>query len=155
MPQQPMIDASSGVERGPGSVALGPGPAYVGLLSAPPSAVEPAWPTLQTFALVRGLISTALWLAVMMFGPPLMGRALGACPGRLMSLLGAYFALSVSLLAWTLLRRSRFGLQIWAHLGLDLVLISLLIVLGGGTRSGVFIFYLLPLAEAALTPASL
>jgi two-component system sensor histidine kinase PilS (NtrC family) len=155
MPQRPMIDDSTGVEREPGSVALGPGPAYVGLLSAPPSAVEPAWPTLQTFALVRVLVSTALWLAVMMFGPSLIGRALGADPGRIMSLLGAYFALSVSLLAWTLLRRSRFGLQIWAHLGLDLVLISLLIVLGGGTRSGVFIFYLLPLAEAALTLTSL
>jgi two-component system sensor histidine kinase PilS (NtrC family) len=116
---------------------------------------EPSWPTLQTFALVRVLVSTALLLAMTMFGAPVIGRALGADPGRLLSLLGAYFTLSVSLLAWTMLRRSHFGLQIWTHLAGDLLLISLLLVLGGGTRSGVFIFYLLPLAEAALTLPSL
>jgi two-component system sensor histidine kinase PilS (NtrC family) len=115
-----------------------------------PPVVEPSWPTLQTFALVRVLVSTALLLAVMMFGSAVIGRTLGADPDRIMSLLGAYFALAISLLAWTLLRRSRFGLQIWAHLAVDLLLISLLVVLGGGTRSGVFIFYLLPLAEASL-----
>jgi two-component system, NtrC family, sensor histidine kinase PilS len=119
------------------------------------SASEPSWPTLQTFALVRVLVSTALLLAVMMFGAPVIGRALGTDPGRMLSLLGTYFMLSVSLLAWTLLRRSRFGLQIWAHLAGDLLLISLLVVLGGGTRSGLFIFYLLPLAEASLALPSL
>jgi two-component system, NtrC family, sensor histidine kinase PilS len=116
---------------------------------------EPSWPTLQTFALVRVLVSTALLLAVMMFGAPMIGRALQVDPGRMLSLLGAYFALAVSLLAWTLLRRSRFGLQIWAHLAADLLMISLLVVVGGGTRSGVFIFYLLPLAEASLALPSL
>jgi two-component system sensor histidine kinase PilS (NtrC family) len=124
----------------------------------PPSdqaAREPAWPTLQTFALVRVLVSTALLLAAITFGAPVIGHALGADPERLMSLLGAYFALSISLLAWTLLRRSRFGLQIWAHLAVDLLSISMLVVLGGGTRSGVFIFYLLPLAEASLALSSL
>src|SRR6266403_1418929 len=119
------------------------------LQPAPDLQIEPSWPTLQTFALVRVLVSTAL-LAVMTFGAPVISRALGADPGRMMSLLAAYFALSVSLLAWTMLRRSRFGLQIWAHLAADLLMISLLVVLGGGTRSGVFIFYLLPLAEASL-----
>jgi two-component system, NtrC family, sensor histidine kinase PilS len=113
-------------------------------------AASSSWPTLQTFALVRVLVSTALLLAVTMFGAPVIGRALGTDPGRMLSLLSAYFALSVSLLAWTLLRRSRFGLQIWANLAVDLLLISLVVVLVGGTRSGVFIFYLLPLAEASL-----
>jgi two-component system, NtrC family, sensor histidine kinase PilS len=118
-------------------------------------ASEPSWPTLQTFALVRVLFSTALLLAVTMFGASVIGRALGADPGRMLTLLGAYFTLSVSLLAWTMLRRSRFGLQIWAHLACDLLLISMLVVLGGGTRSGLFIFYLLPLAEGSLALASL
>jgi two-component system sensor histidine kinase PilS (NtrC family) len=116
-----------------------------------PSVIEPAWPTLQTFALVRVLVSTALLLAVTMFGAGVIGRTLGADPDRVLSLLGTYFALSISLLAWTLLRRSHFGVQIWAHLAVDLLLMSMLVVLGGGTRSGVFIFYLLPLAEASLT----
>jgi two-component system sensor histidine kinase PilS (NtrC family) len=118
-------------------------------------ASEPSWPTLQTFALVRVLVSTALLLAVMMFGAPVISHALGADPGRMLSLLATYFMLSISLLAWTLLRRSRFGLQIWAHLAGDLLLISLLVVIGGGTRSGLFIFYLLPLAEASLALPSL
>ena len=119
------------------------------------AASEPSWPTLQTFALVRVLVATALLLAVMMFGAPVIGRALGADPGRMLTLLGTYFTVSISLLAWTLLRRSRFGLQIWAHLAGDLLLISMLVVLGGGTRSGLFIFYLLPLAEASLALPSL
>ena len=155
MPERAISGDSTGVERAPGLAASGPGPAYVGLFPAPESPIGPAWATLQTFALVRVLVSTALLLAVLMFGAALIGRALGADPGRIMSLLGAYFALSVSLLAWTMLRRTRFGLQIWAHLAVDLLLISLLVVLGGGTRSGVFIFYLLPLAEASLALPSL
>jgi two-component system sensor histidine kinase PilS (NtrC family) len=116
--------------------------------------IEPGWPMLQTFALVRVLISTALLLAVTMFGAPVIGR-LGADPDRTLGVLGAYFALSISLLAWTLLRRSRFGLQTWAHLAVDLASISLLVMLGGGMRSGVFIFYLLPLAEASLALPSI
>ena len=120
------------------------------LQPAPDAPIEPSWPTLQLFSLVRVLVSTALLLAVVMFGAPLIGRALGADPGRMLSLLGAYFALSVALLGWTLLRRGRYGLQIWAHLAVDLLSISLLVVLGGGTRTGVFMFYLLPLAEASL-----
>jgi two-component system sensor histidine kinase PilS (NtrC family) len=143
-------DRAADDNRADAGVAAGRGPA-----PAAQMAVEPSWPTLQTFALVRVLISTALLLAVMMFGAPLIGRALGADPGRMMSLLGAYFALAVSLLAWTLLSRGRFVLQIWANLAVDLLLISLLVVLGGGTRSGVFIFYLLPLAEASLALPSL
>jgi len=114
------------------------------------AAAEPPWPMLQTFALVRVLVSTALLLAVMVFGAPVIGRALGTDPARVLSLLGAYFTLADALLAWTLLRRTRFGLQIWAHQVVDLTFISLLVVLGGGARSGVFIFYLLPLAEASL-----
>ena len=156
-----MIDHAATAEPAPSNrpesvVAAGPGPARSHGPQGPGHpAAEPSWPTLQTFSLVRVLVSTALLLAVMMFGAPLIGRALGADPGRMLSLLGAYFALAVSLLAWTLLRRSRFGLQIWAHLAVDLLMMSLLVVLGGGTRSGVFIFYLLPLAEASLALPSL
>jgi len=140
----------SGSDPAEPAAAVGRSQALVSQLQpAPDLQIEPSWPTLQTFALVRVLVSTAL-LAVMTFGAPVISRALGADPGRMMSLLAAYFALSVSLLAWTMLRRSRFGLQIWAHLAADLLMISLLVVLGGGTRSGVFIFYLLPLAEASL-----
>jgi two-component system sensor histidine kinase PilS (NtrC family) len=145
-------DPAAGAPRGP---APAPGTALASLLPASEEAVrDPSWPTLQTFALVRVLVSTALLLAVMLFGPTVIGHALGTDPARLMSLLGTYFALSIALLAWTLLRRSRIGLQIWAHLAVDLLLISLLVVLGGGTRTGVFIFYLLPLAEASLALSS-
>jgi two-component system sensor histidine kinase PilS (NtrC family) len=151
MPERAPVDDRSGPGRPQADPPSDRNPAFVNRLRPPvQSPMEPAWPTLQTFALVRVLVSTALLLAVTLFGPIVIGRALGADPGRVLSLLGAYFTLSVSLLAWTLLRRSRFGLQIWAHLVVDLLLISLLVVLVGGTRSGVFIFYLLPLAEASL-----
>jgi two-component system sensor histidine kinase PilS (NtrC family) len=120
------------------------------LRSSSDAQIEPAWPMLQTFALVRVLVSTALLLAVVMFGANLIGRALGADPARVLTLLGTYFALAIALLGWTLLRRSWFGLQICAHLAIDLLMISLLVALGGGTRSGVFMFFLLPLAEASL-----
>jgi two-component system, NtrC family, sensor histidine kinase PilS len=155
MAQRSMTDDRAGLERPEAMAALAGGRALANLLPPPAdSPIDAAWPTLQTFALVRVLVSTALLLAVMMFGVPVISHALGADPGRVVTLLGAYFALSISLLAWTLLRRSRFGLQIWAHLVVDLVLISLLVMLGGGTRSGVFIFYLLPLAEASLALSS-
>jgi len=119
------------------------------------NAVAPAWPTLQTFALVRALLSTALLLAVLVLGAQVIGRALGAGPARLLSLLGLYFSVSLSLVAWPIARQSRFAWQLATHLAVDVVLISLLVVLGGGMRSGVFIFYLLPLAEASLTLPSL
>jgi two-component system sensor histidine kinase PilS (NtrC family) len=121
------------------------------LRPAAAAAIEPAWPTLLTFALVRVLLSTALLLAVLTLGAPVIGRALGAGPVRLLTVLGTYFTVSMALVAWPMVRRSRFAWQLAAHLAVDVVLISLLVVLGGGMRSGVFIFFLLPLAEAALT----
>jgi len=155
MPERAGADAGA-PDRPDSAPPGGRGQGFVNLLrpaeDAPP---EAAWPTLQTFELVRVLISTALLLSVMMFGAPVTGHELGTGPGRLAGLLGAYFALSIALLAWTLMSRSRIGLQIWAHLAVDLLLISLLVVLGGGIRAGVFILYLLPLAEASLALSSL
>ncbi len=113
--------------------------------------IEPAWQTLHTFALVRVLLSTALLLAALILGAPAIGRALGAGPHSALTVVGAYFALSMALAAWPLASRSRFLWQLAAHLAIDVIVISCLVVLGGGVRSGVFIFYLLPLAEASLT----
>jgi two-component system sensor histidine kinase PilS (NtrC family) len=156
MGDRELAEDPAAANRAEAATSARPGQGVVNRLQpAADSQIEPAWPTLQTFALVRVLVSTALLLAVMMFGAPVIGRALVADASRMMSVLGAYFALSIALLAWTMLRRSRFGLQIWAHMAVDLLLISLLVVLGGGTRSGVFIFYLLPLAEASLALPSL
>lgn len=115
-----------------------------------PAPIAPAWPTLQTFALVRTLLSTALLLAVLVFGAQVTGRALGAGPARLLSMLGTYFAVSMLLVAWPILRQSHFNWQLAAHLAADVALASLLVVQAGGVRSGVFIFFLLPLAESAL-----
>src|SRR6267154_1551302 len=109
------------------------------LRPTPDDAIEADWPTLQYFALVRVLISTAMLLG-MMFGLPVLGHAMGTGPGRVMTSLGTYFALSMALVAWPIVRRSRFGLQIWAHLAVDLALISLLVALGGGMPSVVAFF---------------
>jgi two-component system sensor histidine kinase PilS (NtrC family) len=99
---------------------------------------------------VRVLLSTALLLALLVLGAQVIGRALGAGSARLLGLLGSYFAVSMLLVTWPILRQSFFTWQLAAHLAVDVALVSLLVIQAGGVGSGVFVFFLLPLAEAAL-----
>ena len=70
-----MIDHAAAAEPAPGSrpdgVAAADRSAARSQRPQSPGhpAAEPSWPTLQTFALVRVLVSTALLLAVMMVRP--------------------------------------------------------------------------------------
>ncbi len=114
-------------------------------------AVEPAWRTLEYFALARVVVASALVLSVAAFGAPLAGR--GAVePGGPNVLAGslAYFALAAGLAMAAFFVRRRFTLQVAGQLAVDLAVISSMLVLGGGLRSGVMILYLLPLAGASL-----
>jgi two-component system sensor histidine kinase PilS (NtrC family) len=107
---------------------------------------EPAWRTLEYFALTRVLIASALALAVVAFAPgPVGWQATPVVVGSVV-----YFVLAGVLAAIALYVQQRFFAQVAAQIAVDLIVISSLLVLGGGSRTGVTILYLLPLAGASL-----
>jgi len=107
---------------------------------------EPAWRTLEYFALTRALIASALVLAVVSLGPGPVGW--NATPVAVGSLV--YFVLSAALAGVSIYVRQRFFAQVALQIAVDLIVISSLLMLGGGSRTGVTILYLLPLAGASL-----
>ena len=110
------------------------------------AADEPAWRTLEYFALTRALIASALVLAVVALGPgPVGWHATPVAVGSLV-----YFVLSAALAVIALYVRHRFFAQVALQIAVDLIVISSLLMLGGGGRTGVTILYLLPLAGASL-----
>jgi two-component system sensor histidine kinase PilS (NtrC family) len=111
-----------------------------------PEADEPAWRTLEYFALTRALIASALVLSVVALGSGAAGWH--ATPVAIGSLI--YFALSALLAVIAIYVRQRFFAQAALQIAVDLVVISSLLMLGGGSRTGVTILYLLPLAGASL-----
>jgi two-component system sensor histidine kinase PilS (NtrC family) len=108
---------------------------------------ETLWRTLQTFNFTRVAIAivllaylsinahTGFWL----YGDFLYRQACGV-----------YLALAVLATLATEFRRRRFLLQLSAGIALDLVLITALYVAAGGTKSGLAILYLFPLAGGAV-----
>jgi len=114
-----------------------------------PGDVAPGWRTLEYLALVRVLIVSTLVLILAAFGPPLGEVGSGGAP-RLLAVGLVYFLFAAVLAILTLFARSNFALQVGGQLAIDLILVSLLLALSGGVRGGMMIFYLLPLAGAAL-----
>ncbi len=114
--------------------------------AAPLDGGEPAWRTLEYFALTRVLIASALVLSVVAVGAGAAGWH--ATPVAIGSVV--YFALAALLAVITLYVRQRFVAQVALQIALDLIVISALLMLGGGSRTGVTILYLLPLAGASL-----
>ncbi|HTT10157.1 MAG TPA: HAMP domain-containing sensor histidine kinase [Burkholderiaceae bacterium] len=119
------------------------------LFGSLPADRTPSWRTLEYIALIRVLIVSTLVLVIAAFGPPL-GEAGAAGAPRLLAVGLAYFVFAASLAILALFVRSNFALQLGAQLAIDLIMISILLALGGGVRGGIMIFYLLPLASAAL-----
>jgi two-component system sensor histidine kinase PilS (NtrC family) len=107
---------------------------------------EPAWRTLEYLALTRALIASALVLAVVAFGPGPAGWH--STPVAIGSVV--YFVLSAALAMIAIYARQRYFAQVATQIAVDLIVISSLLMLGGGSRTGVTILYLLPLAGAAL-----
>jgi len=107
---------------------------------------EPAWRTLEYLALTRALIASALVLAVVALGPGPAGWH--TTPVAIGSVV--YFLLSAALAVLALYVRQRFFAQVATQIAVDLIVISSLLMLGGGSRTGVTILYLLPLAGASL-----
>lgn len=119
------------------------------ILAALPGTVTPGWRTLEYLALIRVLIVSTLVLVLAAFGAPLGDVGSGAAP-RLLAISLVYFLFAAALAVLTLFARSNFALQVAGQLAIDLILISVLLAFGGGVRGGMMIFYLLPLAGAAL-----
>jgi two-component system sensor histidine kinase PilS (NtrC family) len=109
----------------------------------------PGWRTLEYLALIRVLIVSTLVLVVAAFGPPLGDGGEGGTP-RLLAVGLVYFLFAATLAVLALYARTNFALQLGGQLAIDLIMISLLLAMSGGVRGGMMIFYLLPLAGAAL-----
>lgn len=111
--------------------------------------VDPAWGTLYALALARVLITAAVLLSAILFGPlpPVRGAGAGV---DIVAGLTAYCAIAVALAFAALLYRRHFLGQLTLHLALDLVMATILVVLGGGMRSEFVVLYLVPIAGASL-----
>lgn len=112
--------------------------------------VEPAWRTLEYFAIARVLVASALVLSVVAFGP-VIGRQFAETDTRhVFAGSVIYFGLSAGLALLAFYVRRNFLLQVGGQLAVDLAVIAALVVASGGLRSGLTILYLLPLAGASL-----
>jgi two-component system sensor histidine kinase PilS (NtrC family) len=112
----------------------------------------PAWRTLQYFALSRVLVASALLLSLAAFGGAATPFGVTGPQAAPLLLAGSvtYFGLSAVLAVAAFYLRQRFLAQVVGQLAVDLVLITALVVGGGGLRAGIIVLYLLPLAGASL-----
>ncbi len=117
----------------------------------------PAWRTLQYFALTRVIVASALLLSLAAFGGGATPFGVSDAQAAPLLLAGSvtYFGLAALLAVAAFYLRQRFLAQVIAQLAVDLVLITALVVGGGGLRAGMIVLYLLPLAGASvLLPTS-
>ncbi len=108
---------------------------------------DPPWRTLEYFATTRVIVASALVLAAAAFG--VRTSAAGAAQTALTTTF-IYFIGAATFAVLALYVRRRFMSQLVAQLALDLGVITILVVTGGGVASGWVILYLLPLAGASL-----
>jgi two-component system, NtrC family, sensor histidine kinase PilS len=117
----------------------------------------PPWRTLQYFALSRVLVASGLLLSLAAFGGAATPFGVTGAQAAPLLLAGSvtYFGLAALLAVAAFYLRQRFLAQVIAQLSIDLVLITALVVGGGGLRAGMIVLYLLPLAGASvLLPTS-
>ena len=104
------------------------------------------WRTLQYLALTRLTIAIGLLLAVAALGGAISAWGKPAyVAAATVYVLGA-----ASLAVASMYLRRRVMAQVTAQIAFDLVLISALMIISGGLRSGLVVLYLLPLAGASL-----
>ncbi|HEX2531471.1 MAG TPA: ATP-binding protein [Burkholderiaceae bacterium] len=110
------------------------------------------WRTLLTFGITR-IVIVAVLILYLIFN---VKKGLDA-PNQVLywETCGAYLVLAIGFSILAATYRKRFLLQLWGQLTTDIFCISLLYVTAGGTKSGLAILYLFPLAGGAiLTPLS-
>jgi two-component system sensor histidine kinase PilS (NtrC family) len=114
-----------------------------------PLHVEPAWGTLYALALTRVLMTAAVLLSAMIFSAPIPLRVAGVA-GEILPGLSAYLGFALAMALAALYYRRHFFGQLTLQLAVDLVMATILVVLGGGMRSEFVVFYLVPIAGASL-----
>ena len=104
------------------------------------------WRSLQTLTATRVVIAMVLllYLSFDSQGWYVAGQLV------LGQLCIAYLLLAIGFALLAVVTRRRFLLQLMAQIAVDIVIISLLYLAGGGVRSGLSILYLFPLAGAAI-----
>ncbi len=112
--------------------------------------IEPAWRSLSALALARAIITAFVLVSAMVFAAPLPvpGSALGS--REIVLGLTVYFGISLAIALAALYYRRRFVAQLTTQLGVDLVMVTLLVVLSGGMHSELVILYLIPIAGASV-----
>ncbi len=110
--------------------------------------VDPAWGTLYALSLARVLVTAFVLLSAMIFASPLAAR--GGAGNDIVPALTVYFGLALAAALASLFYRRHFLGQLTAQLAGDLVMATILVVLGGGMRSEFVVLYLLPIAGASL-----
>jgi two-component system, NtrC family, sensor histidine kinase PilS len=114
----------------------------------PLDSTEAPWRTLEYFASTRVIVASALVLASAAFG--IRPAGVPTAPQLLLVLSLGYFGLAAIFAGLALYVHRRFLPQVMGQLLLDLVVITAMVVTGGGVASGWVILYLLPLAGASL-----
>ena len=105
------------------------------------------WRTLQAFNLSRFVIALLL---MVFLGAVEMRRSGGDEAIPYLQLCSVYLFASVAFWVLAIRSRERFLLQLSSQIGVDIVIIATLFVLAGGTRSGLAILFLFPLAGGAI-----
>jgi two-component system, NtrC family, sensor histidine kinase PilS len=109
---------------------------------------ETPWRAVEYFASTRVIVAAALVFASAAFGARPLGVS-GIAGSTLVASL-SYFAFAALFAGLSLYVHRRFLAQVIGQLVLDLVVITVLVVSGGGVASGWVILFLLPLAGASL-----
>jgi two-component system sensor histidine kinase PilS (NtrC family) len=110
--------------------------------------VEPAWGTLYALSLARVLITAFVLVSAIIFAAP-SARGAGAA-SDMVPALAAYFGLAIAAALASLFYRRHFLGQLTSQLAGDLIMATVLVVLGGGMRSEFVVLYLVPIAGASL-----
>jgi two-component system sensor histidine kinase PilS (NtrC family) len=113
-------------------------------------AAEHPWKALGTLALWRVVVSGIVLATSLLLGSPALGRFSSAGGSDATLLLVAYFFLALAGLAAAWGIRRHFHFQLGAQLAIDILVATVLVVLGGGMRSEFVLLYLVPIAGASL-----
>ncbi|RJG05087.1 two-component sensor histidine kinase [Noviherbaspirillum cavernae] len=109
---------------------------------------ETLWRTLQTFSFTRIVIAIVLLIYLSLNTKQNFGIANHLVNWEIHG--AVYFVLAVVFALLSVYLRKRFSLQLLVQLAVDIAVISMLYVAGGGAKSGLAILFLFPLAGCAI-----
>jgi two-component system sensor histidine kinase PilS (NtrC family) len=105
---------------------------------------------LGALALARVVVTVFALASAMIFAAPLGAQAGGPGSAQIVTGLAVYFAAAIALALAAVRYRHQFLGQLILQLAVDLIMATVLVVLGGGMRSEFVVFFLVPIAGASL-----